>query len=1184
MPSSMPALPPHLMARQGSLGGGGGGGGGPPAASPGRPSAAATAAAPAKEEPSAFGAPPEEGGKRKRLGWGQGLARLASDPTPQGKGKGSPAALAIPDRSLSLERVEPTPKASPKAEGPPPRSPTLGLAAKPAEPHLDKVQLLGDVDKVDADILAVEKEMANLKVAMEKLEGEEKARQREAKRAKQRAKKAKLANLAQGTGSERRRLVEAMAAENRGLARGAQAAVDALYPCHGGARARGAVNGAAAGGAAPARPVVAYPDAGAWQAEAARHAGIKGRLLVVLKKRQEAHHAEQERLAKQYKLLYVKWKNRLLEQKRAAEAAKLKKLGKAGERDPSAPTLRSQSRLRPVMSGVARSEYEEMQIISQLAAAEKLRTLIKIPAMITDPVERERVRFPNNNGLVADPKAALQAEQRKLVWSEEEVKVFLDKYQLFPKDFNKIATYLKHRTVGDCVKFFYLNQKGEVFSTVMRKYQMKKRRLIAEQRKIAGGMGMMVPAKDKPKDKKAEKKRKEEEDKKKAKEKKKQEKGAKGKGKGGEGGESRWAQEEQAKLVEAIKAHGKDFKAMAANIGTRSQAACKAFWAKNRKRLNLDTLVEEYNAKAKEEKKRAKAEEKEAKKAAKKGKGKAGDDKKGAAGGAEAGLGAAGAAAGLNPRALGSSGFMLPPNMLPGMLPQGLSTLPPSMMNQAQLFLQLNALTNLANPGGLPGMPAGAPGPAGANLPPNPLFPGLGPAGLPLPPHSSLLNHTLAAAALNPQMTSLLNPMASMGAAGAATSGTSTSTPPPGQLPPMPPGMANLFMKPPAPGQAPGPGGLPGLPLHALFGAGQQPAAAPNPMALSQMLHEMQQAQRGNPIQAPKPVEKGAAADREQVGATASDLESVKAEVAEAVREALKKAPADSLEGEYVPHYTAILDKDRYKALAARVKQASTLKFAPFCVKHLGMKQKPRNPKKAEAEPADKPGPAAKPEPAAPAAEASAKPEPAAPMDVDPPTAGPAKLAEPKEPKEAAAPASAGTSDKRGSDNTAPTPKATPKKKAKKKPPPKDEGQEGPAAGAQPVPVPPTSSLRPQSSLHSAIDPGVARVARSSVLADLDGDCEDSLGGAEWTSGAAKGSAVAKIPATKEEMVEKKVEKKPSAAAAAPETKAEVAKAASVVQSLHGTIEMETDQPAGGGAVSSAVEMGGKDEDDKVSQ
>ena len=77
-----------------------------------------------------------------------------------------------------------------------------------------------------------------------------------------------------------------------------------------------------------------------------------------------------------------------------------------------------------------------------------------------------------------------------------------------------------------------------------------------------------------------------------------------------------------------------------------------------------------------------------------------------------------------------------------------------------------------------------------------------------------------------------------------------------------------------------------------------------------------------------------------------------------------------------------------------------------------------------------------------------------------------------------------------------------------------------------------------------------------------------------------RAKAVAKMPAAKEE----KVEKKPSAPAAARETKAEVTKAASVVQSLNGTIEMETDQPTAGGAVSSAVEMGGKDEDDKVSQ
>ena len=92
---------------------------------------------------------------------------------------------------------------------------------------------------------------------------------------------------------------------------------------------------------------------------------------------------------------------------------------------------------------------------------------------------------------------------------------------------------------------------------------------------------------------------------------------------------------------------------------------------------------------------------------------------------------------------------------------------------------------------------------------------------------------------------------------------------------------------------------------------------------------------------------------------------------------------------------------------------------------------------------------------------------------------------------------------------------------------------------------------------------------------------EDSLGGAEWTSGAAKASAVAKIPAMGE-----KVEKKPSAPGRGGRgARDEGGGDVSVAQSLHGTIEMETDQPtAGGGAVSSAVEMGGKDEDDKVSQ
>lgn len=46
-----------------------------------------------------------------------------------------------------------------------------------------------------------------------------------------------------------------------------------------------------------------------------------------------------------------------------------------------------------------------------------------------------------------------------------------------PQDFRKISTYLPGRSPGDCVAFFYKNQKLDDFSTVRRKQQLKKRRL-----------------------------------------------------------------------------------------------------------------------------------------------------------------------------------------------------------------------------------------------------------------------------------------------------------------------------------------------------------------------------------------------------------------------------------------------------------------------------------------------------------------------------------------------------------------------------------------------------------------------------------------------------------------------------------------------------------------------------------
>ena len=72
-------------------------------------------------------------------------------------------------------------------------------------------------------------------------------------------------------------------------------------------------------------------------------------------------------------------------------------------------------------------------------------------------------------------------------------------------------------------------------------------------------------------------------------------------------------------------------------------------------------------------------------------------------------------------------------------------------------------------------------------------------------------------------------------------------------------------------------------------------------------------------------------------------------EVAEAVREALKKEADEPLDGEQVPHYSVFKDKDEYKDLVDRVKEATTLNLSAFCTKLFSMVKTPRKNKKADA-------------------------------------------------------------------------------------------------------------------------------------------------------------------------------------------------------------------------------------------
>lgn len=88
-------------------------------------------------------------------------------------------------------------------------------------------------------------------------------------------------------------------------------------------------------------------------------------------------------------------------------------------------------------------------------------------------------RLRNNNGFVADSMKTHQELEHINVWTEEEKKIFFDRYMMYPKKFMRIATSLPNKTTADCVKFYYLTKKQA-------KYKEKReeiRRIKAQQRK-----------------------------------------------------------------------------------------------------------------------------------------------------------------------------------------------------------------------------------------------------------------------------------------------------------------------------------------------------------------------------------------------------------------------------------------------------------------------------------------------------------------------------------------------------------------------------------------------------------------------------------------------------------------------------------------------------------------------------
>ncbi len=129
-----------------------------------------------------------------------------------------------------------------------------------------------------------------------------------------------------------------------------------------------------------------------------------------------------------------------------------------------------------------RSEYEQEQIIAEIAAKEAMEKRIafggcKTPRQI-GAVERQLTANFHNTFTAQKVDVV---EQEKLcamenMWTDTEKCIFLDRFLQHPKDFRKIASFLRNKTTRDCIKFYYDSKQTVSYKGALKEHIMRRKR------------------------------------------------------------------------------------------------------------------------------------------------------------------------------------------------------------------------------------------------------------------------------------------------------------------------------------------------------------------------------------------------------------------------------------------------------------------------------------------------------------------------------------------------------------------------------------------------------------------------------------------------------------------------------------------------------------------------------------
>lgn len=176
----------------------------------------------------------------------------------------------------------------------------------------------------------------------------------------------------------------------------------------------------------------------------------------------------------------------------AANAGELVSGASLSLQQPTSPSMGRRGR----SGDIVRSDLEEKQAIATLQAIELVKHMVDLPAQtLHSPRAARWVRqYKDYNRLVEDPVAEERYRSSVRPWTEDEKRLFMERFLVHHKDFGRILPHLPGRSMPELIQLFYRIQRSDEFSHTRRKYQMRKRREKVEEntaQRANGIMGMM---------------------------------------------------------------------------------------------------------------------------------------------------------------------------------------------------------------------------------------------------------------------------------------------------------------------------------------------------------------------------------------------------------------------------------------------------------------------------------------------------------------------------------------------------------------------------------------------------------------------------------------------------------------------------------------------------------------------